>query len=326
MGSSRWADEHFQQRQAVRAATNTPTFAFHQSTASKPRDQQKAHDTLNPLGVKMRESRDSDAHPESRAIATLLDVTGSMGGVPRIIQANLPKLMGLLMRKGYVEHPQIMVGAIGDVNTDSVPLQVGQFESGIEIENDITNLFLEGGGGGQVHESYELALYFMARHTSIDCWEKRQQKGYLFLTGDEMAYDPVKPAHVEAVIGDKIEAAISLEAILAEVSERYEVFFILPRMTSYFDNKEVRGFWRKHLGERLLLLDEPDAVCELIASTIGLCESGDLDATMADLADAGTDAARIGSVKNALATLKPSGKLQNVDLADSGAAAGVGSV
>src|SRR5258706_8080797 len=96
-----------------------------------------------------------------------------MEKVPRVLQAHLPKLVGLLIRKGCLEHPQILIGAIGDATCDTAPLQVGQFESGIEIEEDLGKLFLEGGGGGQVTESYELAMYFMARHTSIDCHEKR---------------------------------------------------------------------------------------------------------------------------------------------------------
>ena len=29
-------------------------------------------------------------------------------------------------------------------------------------------------------------MYFMARHTSLDCHEKRGQRGYLFIIGDEL--------------------------------------------------------------------------------------------------------------------------------------------
>ena len=104
--------------------------------------------------------------------------------------------MGLLLRKGYLAHPQILIGGIGDATCDRAPLQVGQFESGIEIDEDLAKLWLEGGGGGQQTESYELAMYFMARHTSIDCLEKRGQRGYLFLIGDEMPYPKVKRKEV----------------------------------------------------------------------------------------------------------------------------------
>src|SRR5262249_46774172 len=132
----------------------------------------KAHEKMSPRGVKVRESRDSDAHPESHAVAVLFDVTGSMRQVPHVLQENLPRLMNLLIRKGCRDHPQIMVGAIGDATCDGAPLEVGQFESGIEIEEDLGRLFLEGGGGASITESYELAMYFLARHTSLDCFEK----------------------------------------------------------------------------------------------------------------------------------------------------------
>jgi hypothetical protein len=59
------------------------------------------HPALNPYGVGVRESRDSAEHPASLAIAVLFDATGSMGAVPRKLQAKLPQLLGLLLRKGY---------------------------------------------------------------------------------------------------------------------------------------------------------------------------------------------------------------------------------
>ena len=59
-----------------------------------------------------------------------------------------------------------MFGAIGDATCDRAPLQVGQFESDNRMDDDLGRILLEGGGGGQKTESYELAMYFMARHTA----------------------------------------------------------------------------------------------------------------------------------------------------------------
>src|SRR5436309_1730677 len=182
MGTTRWSDEHYHDLAKLRARAGRDAFE-HDHAIRTGMVNRGVHQKMNPRGVQVRESRDSDAHPESHAIAVLFDVTGSMQKVPRILQQNLPRLMGLLIRKGYLEHPQILVGAIGDATCDTAPLQVGQFESGIEIEEDLGKLFLEGGGGGQLTESYELAMYFMSRHTSIDCWEKRRKRGYLFIIG-----------------------------------------------------------------------------------------------------------------------------------------------
>ena len=70
--------------------------------------------TLAELGATVREARDSAEHPESTAIVAFVDVTGSMGKVPRIIQKRLPELMGTLTRGGYCTDPQIMTIAVGD--------------------------------------------------------------------------------------------------------------------------------------------------------------------------------------------------------------------
>jgi hypothetical protein len=230
-------------------------------------------------------------------VAVLFDVTGSMQSVPRILQQNLPKLMGLLLRKGYLDHPQILIGAIGDATCDLAPLQVGQFESGIEIEEDLGKLFLEGGGGGQVTESYELAMYFMARHTSIDCFEKRGKRGYLFIIGDEAAYPFVKQAEVKRVIGEKLQADIPTAAVIADLERMYDVYYIIPKMTSHWNNAEVHRSWVKLLGQNVLRLEDPAGICELIASTIGLAE-GKVDLT--HLADDLREAGASGSVAEAV--------------------------
>ena len=123
MGSGRWSTNVYDAAARFRAATGASAFAYSDGGAAH------VHPALDPFGVSMRESRDSGEHPQSLAIAVLFDVTGSMRGVPRALQAKLPQLLGLLLRKGYAAHPQIMFGAIGDATCDRAPLQVGQFES-----------------------------------------------------------------------------------------------------------------------------------------------------------------------------------------------------
>ena len=70
-----------------------------------------------------------------------------------------------------------MFAAVGDATCDRVPLQVGQFESDNRMDQNLEHMILEGGGGGQKTESYELMLYVAARHTAIDCWDKRRPQG-----------------------------------------------------------------------------------------------------------------------------------------------------
>src|SRR6516225_7652083 len=128
MGTTRWSDDHYRDRAKLRARTGKDAFEY-DDAIRKGEVECAVHQKMNPLGVKVRESRDSDSHPQSHAVAVLFDVTGSMQQVPRVLQAHLPKLMGLLIRKGYLDHPQILIGAIGDATCDAAPLQFGQFES-----------------------------------------------------------------------------------------------------------------------------------------------------------------------------------------------------
>lgn len=301
MGSTRWSDDHYEDRARLRAEAGLDAFE-HDHAIRQGAAERRVHDKMNPLGVKVRESRDSDAHPESHAVGVLLDVTGSMQTVPRILQANLPRLMGLLLRKGYLDHPQILIGAVGDATCDAAPLQVGQFESGIEIEEDLGRLFLEGGGGGHITESYELALYFMARHTSLDCREKRGQRGYLFVVGDETPYPRVKRHEVARYLGYRPQEDLAVEDLVAELERTYDTYFVLPKMTHHWDNPTVHRRWVKLLGQNVLRLEDPSGICELIASTVGLAEGKvDLEEVANDLRESGTTSSVARAVGKALA-------------------------
>src|SRR5208337_1837700 len=110
MGSTRWSDDHYKDRARLRAEAGLDVFEYDHEIKMGAAEA-RVHDKMNPKGVMVRESRDSEAHPESHAVGVLFDVTGSMQKVPRILQENLPKLMSLLIRKGYLEHPQILIGA-----------------------------------------------------------------------------------------------------------------------------------------------------------------------------------------------------------------------
>ncbi len=300
MGTTRWSDDHYRDRARLRARTGRDAFEYDHAIRAGTAER-AVHPKMNPRGVKVRESRDSAAHPQSHAVAVLFDVTGSMQDVPRILQANLPKLMGLLIRRGYLDHPQILIGAIGDATCDAAPLQIGQFESGIEIEEDLGKLYLEGGGGGHITESYELALYFMARHTAIDCHGKRGQRGYLFVIGDEVPYSLVKRKEVAHWIGDSMQANLPVEAVIAELERTYDVYSVLPKMTHHWDNPVVHRRWVDLLGQKALRLEDPAAICELIASTIGVAEGKvDLEHLADDLQGAGSSAAAAQAVRNCL--------------------------
>lgn len=290
MGYSNWSDDFYKDREAERARTGTDAFV-HDRDIRTGRAASGVHALMNPKGV-TRESRDSDEHPDSLAIGVMLDVTGSMASLPKQIQQKLPDLMGLV--KTYVPHPHILFGAVGDAVSDHAPLQVGQFEAGIEMDDDLGRMYLEGNGGGTFQESYQNAAFFFARHTSCDCWEKRQRKGYLFLIGDEMNYPQITKEEAERLLGDPLEAAISTEDIYREVKERFHVFFIIPKGAYHSNDPSLFNHWAALLGEQhIIQLDNVEAISEVIATTIGLTEQA------VDLGQARTNILEAGSAVNA---------------------------
>ena len=270
---------------------------------------QKIHPDLDPKGVKVRESRDSTEHPESNAIAVFFDQTGSMGQAPEIMaRRSLGRLMKILLSKGYINDPQLLYGCYGDYDDREGVVQVGQFESDLRMDNCLTNMWLVGNGGGTRKESAELALYFMARHTSIDCFEKRGKKGYLFLVTDEPPYEKIQPNQVKNIFGDTLQGPINIEDIIEEVKEKYELFVVFWKTDSYGTNatSEFISTWKKFVGsERVLLLDNPEYASEFIGAAIGKCEGLEMDDIKDSLRDAGASEDSLRATTTALATFTP---------------------
>ncbi len=321
MGGGAWTDTTYRANAAAAAAAGRSTFD-HDSKIKSGKIAAKANDLLDPLtkagptspfaGKVMREVTISDEHPNPTAVAVMLDVTGSNFEAARVVHKKLPQLFGLLQRKGYAEDPQILIGAIGDATSDKVPLQVGQFESDNRIDAMVEAMYLEGNGGGQVHETYELGAYFLARHTYLEPWHKQGRKGYAFFIGDEMPYDAVRRnygygyghAHtLQSLTGDTLEEDVPTEVIFEELKEQYEVFFLFQKQGAYRE-EQILPAWKKLLGERALVLEDPAAVCEFIAGVLGMLEGGyDLDEIEDDLKAIGADASAIRAAGKALATV-----------------------
>ena len=290
MGYTTWSSDTYDSlRKSYASKSRTDIFASHAISAD-----------MSPYGVLFRESRDSATHPESLAVQVYLDVTGSMGRIPEIlVTEKLGSLMDTLINHG-VAHPQVLFGAIGDHQCDSAPLQVGQFESGTrELDQWLTRIFLEGGGGGQHMESYLLAWLFAARHTSIDCFEKRGQKGFLFTIGDEATWDELSASDVLRITGARQATALTAKQLLAEASRTHHVFHIHVNEGSYRNADIVLHPWRELLGERLIKLEDFGAVAETIASTVAVLHGADLRKVTGAF-----DARTAGVVTRALANIR----------------------
>lgn len=232
-------------------------------------EQKSINNAMNPEGIVVRESRDSDEHPESLAIIIALDVTGSMGSVPHALVKNgLPAIMESIIQAG-IKDPQVLFLGIGDSNFDSAPLQVGQFESSDELlDKWLTSVYLEGGGGGNYGESYHLAWYFAARHTSIDCFEKRKQKGMLFTIGDEPVLDLLPEKHLKNIMGKGQYGDMTASELLVEAAKTYNTCHIHIRETYAGNNQETVDQWKQLIGSNLLIAEKHTDVANIIKAAI----------------------------------------------------------
>jgi hypothetical protein len=273
-------------------------------------------DTMDPSQFKnnMRECRDSDDHPYSVPVLIFLDVTGSMGHIPHtLIKDKFPILMDTLIKNNVVD-AQICFGAIGDHNYDDVPLQMGQFEQETtKLADMLESIYIEGGGGGNAGESYGLGWYVAAAHTSLDCFEKRGTKGFLFTIGDENILPKYEGRDLKKIMNLPEEPSdYTKEQLYDMVSNQYHVFHIHVQDGSY-SSKDVERSWKPILNERFLVLEDSNNIAELIATTVSVINGAEMENILATF-----DTETSKDVTNALALLNTNLKpaVQNNDNAN----------
>ncbi len=259
MGGGAWSDLTSQRTSTTRS-TQTRAQVF-QNTTIDPGMKLDA--------MTIRESRDSAEHPNSHAIIVAFDETGSMGEIPEYFaKTALGALMRELLSKQPVPDPQLLVCGVGDSTGDASPFQPGQFESDNRVDEWLTKIHLEGNGQGGGHESYGLVHHFAGTRTSIDCFEKRQEKGMLFTIGDEKPHPIMYASEIKSVFGETEASDLTIEAAIASAQRLYDVFHIVVKSQSYSPEMSLPT-WKKLLPERVLRLDDYQALPELIMTTIG---------------------------------------------------------
>jgi len=248
---------------------------YHTKSVHETFSQRQINNAMNPHGVKLREARDSKEHPNSVAIMLALDLTGSMGSVPHhLVKDGLPNIMDGIIQKG-VKDPQLLFVGVGDHECDDSPLQVGQFESSDELlDKWLTDIYLEGGGGGNYGESYLLAWYFAGYHTSIDCWEKRQRKGYLFTIGDEPTLKDVPKAAVQKIMGPGQYQKYTAAQLLDKARETYNVYHLHISETGAGSDPTTVAGWRQLMGKNLIEVKHHAEVSDIIADIVTKNENG----------------------------------------------------
>ncbi|WP_128293114.1 hypothetical protein [Afifella aestuarii] len=261
MGHGNWSDRDW----AVYAARSVSG-----RSRSELFEAKRMKDAYDPAQIKVRESRDSAENPEATPIIIGVDVTGSMGILAEeLVVKGLNEAFTSLIGRKPVSDPHVMAMAIGDAQCDRAPLQVTQFEADLRIVEQLRQLWLEGGGGGNGGESYCLAHIFAGLKTAHDAMERRGKRGFLFTVGDEPVHDGATREQLSRVFGAEARQGVTGREAVRLASESYEVFHIIVD-GSYAANhiREVRSSWEAILPERVIHLRNPAQLAQTIVSTI----------------------------------------------------------
>jgi len=207
----------------------------------------------------------------SAPVVIVCDVTGSMGEWPATIFSKLPYLD--IEGKEYLgKDMEISFAAIGDQfgdnGGDDYPLQVRPFATGLELKTRLEELIIEGGGGGQTNESYDLAALYYARNCEIP----NAVRPLLIFIGDEGLYDFVANDGAERFCFTKLEAKYSIKSLFEELKSKFAVYLvrkpygsILPDGETSDTDKRIQSQWEKLLGaDHVCMLPEAGRVVDVI--------------------------------------------------------------
>lgn len=268
MGTSRWSPDDWDDYVSTTSTKSAAEIFSH-----------KMHEDLDPIKITFRESCDSDVNPNSTPIIVAVDQTGSMGYLAEtLIRHGLGVLLEEIYNRKPVPDPHVMCMAVGDAWTDVAPLQVTQFEADISLADQLSHFYIEGNGGGNSYESYNLPWYFAATRTKCDAITKRNQKGFLFTVGDEPPPPKLLAQHVKKFLGGGLQHDLTTEQLLAMASKTWNIFHIMIAEGNYFRSRseDTKRAWRHLLGQNAILLSDHTQLAELIVSTLQVYEGADV--------------------------------------------------
>ena len=250
--------------------------------------------TMNPKGKILKSYT-------KNPVIVMLDVTGSNINFARLVYDKMPMFYGQIEQQNYLDDFEILFCAIGDAYTDCYPLQVGEFAKGIELDSWLEKLVLEGCGGGQGKESYELAAYFLLKHVEFE----RGAEPIIFFIGDEAPYSRVNETQVEELIGEhpQEDGIEPFEPLRRKVNDN--VYMLLNKYNGgEFDDK-ITTAWQSVLApEHTVKINEEKAIVDLMLGIISMVStSRTLDTYRLDMGNRNQTQKRIEGVTESLKKL-----------------------
>ena len=245
-------------------------------------------------------------------IVIALDVTGSNIEFARIVYDKAPMLFGQIEQQGYLKDFDICFTGIGDAYSDQAPLQVTDFKRGKALDKELEKLFLEGNGGGQRKETYELAAEFFANN----CEMPNANLPFMFFIGDEAPYPQLRKGIAQEHLGISLGEDMTSQNIFSKLYAKFNGnVFLLQNpyggrgSHGSGDTAEIKREWVDYIGtentEKIIPVHEEKSVVDIILGTIAMVSrTRDLEGYSTDLVARGQTDTRIANVKSSLGSLE----------------------
>lgn len=276
------------------------------STASSVLSSHSLHGSMHPLKKTLKAK---SKHP----IIIMLDVTGSNTSFAKIVYDKMPMFYGQIEQKGYLKDFEIAVCAIGDAYTDDYPLQIASFSKGKKIDDWLAKLVLEGCGGGQRCETYELGMYYLLKKLQVE----PEMEPIIFFLGDEAPYDEVSSrliqGYVDSSYRESSDGVLSTKEVFKALHEKYPNIFVFlnPYQGVVKDEDIIRkwqGLFDADNQSHVILMqrDNEKAIVDLMLGVIAMIGENSLDSYKVDMLDRGQTQARLEAVTGMLENLSHS--------------------
>lgn len=214
-------------------------------------------------------------------LAIIVDGTGSMGVFPETIFKKLPLLDDGV--KDYLEGCEISYAMIGDAACDQYPLQIQSFGTGKQMVKALNKLVIEGGGGGNQVESYDLAAAYYAHNVEMP----KAVRPILIFICDEGVYPNIDRAWAKKFANVDLEKAQSATSLFDQLKTKYSVYCIRKHYENagpaldgdklIGSNFHIHQQWEKLLGaDQVVILNDPARVVDVILGLLAH-ETGKMD-------------------------------------------------
>jgi hypothetical protein len=199
------------------------------------------------------------------------------------------------------------LSATGDANSDDCPIQVCDFNTGIELDNELKKLYLEGAGGGQRMETYELSAYYFAHYCDID----NAKTPFIFFIVDEAPYPNVTKRFIKEHMGDVVSENVDSKQAFRDLFRAFHGnVFIFQNKYGNSDSHtdEIRLVWEEILGEEykdhLIPITEEKSIVDLLLGIIAMVSgSRSLTTYKTDMVSRGQSETRIEKVEKSLESI-----------------------